>query len=758
MAMPAEALPLLHSFQHSVLNSLNSTTASISQTRQAHAHILKTGLFNDTHLATKLLSHYARNMCFADASLVLDLVPVPDIFSFSTLIYAFSKFHQFHFVLSTFSRMLARGLTSDSRILPSAVKACAGLSALKPGRQVHGIASVSGFDSDGFVQSSLVHMYVKCNRINDARRVFDRMSEPDVVSWSALVAAYARRGCVDEAKRLFNVMGNSGVEPNLVTWNGMIAGLNHCGMYSEAVLMFLEMHLRGFKPDGTSISSVLSAVGDLEDLAIGIQIHGYVIKQGFRSDKCVTSALIDMYGKCSCTSEMSRVLYDMDHLDVGSCNALISGLSRNGEVETSLREFRQFKDQGMELNVISWTSMIACCSQNGRDMEALELFRQMLIAGVKPNSVTIPCLLPACGNIAALMHGKATHCFSLRRGISTDVYVGSALVDMYAKCGRIQASRKCFDGIPTKNIVCWNAVIAGYAMHGKAKEAMEIFGLMEKSGQKPDVVSFTCVLSACSQRGLTEEGSYYFNSMSSKYGVEARVEHYACMVTLLSRAGKLEQAYAMIKSMPVSPDACVWGALLSSCRVHNNVGLGEIAAEKLFELEPKNPGNYVLLSNIYASKGMWDEVDGVRDMMKNMGLRKNPGCTWIVVKNKVHMLLAGDKSHPQMNQIIEKMDKLSMEMKKSGYCPEINFVLQDVEEQDKEQILCGHSEKLAVVLGLLNTPPGYPLQVIKNLRICGDCHVVIKFISSFERRDIFVRDTNRFHHFKDGTCSCGDYW
>ena len=758
MSLSVEALPLFRSFQNSIFNCLNSTTAPLSQTRQAHAHILKTGFFNDTHLASKLLSHYANNMCFADASLVLDLVPEPRLFSFSTLIYSFSKLHQFQHALSTFSRMLTRGLMPDNRVLPSAVKACAGLSALKPGRQVHGIASVSGFDSDCFVQSSLVHMYVKCNQINDARKVFDGMSEPDVVTWSALVGAYARQGCVDEAKSLFSEMRDSGVEPNLVSWNGMISGFNHSGLYSEAVLMFLDMHLRGFEPDGTSVCSVLPAVGDLKDLVMGIQIHGYGIKQGLGSDKCVSSALIDMYGKCSCTSDMSQVFDEMDHMDVGSCNALISGLSRNGHVESSLKLFRQFKDQGMELNVVSWTSMIACCSQNGRDIEALELFREMQIAGVKPNSVTIPCLLPACGNIAALMHGRAAHCFSLRRGISTDVYVGSALIDMYAKCGRIQASRLCFDGIPRRNLVCWNAVIAGYAMHGKAKEAMEIFDLMQRNGQKPDAISFTCVLSACSQSGLTEEGLHYFNSMSSKYGIEARVEHYGCVVTLLGRAGKLDQAYDMIRSMPLIPDGCVWGALLSSCRVHNNVSLGEVAAKKLFELEPSNPGNYILLSNIYASKAMWKEVDRVRDIMKNKGLRKNPGCSWIEVKNTVHMLLAGDKSHPQMTQIIEKLDKLSMEMKKSGYFPETNFVLQDVEEQDKEQILCGHSEKLAVVFGLLNTPPGYPLQVIKNLRICVDCHVVIKFISSFERREIFVRDTNRFHHFKDGACSCGDYW
>lgn len=407
---------------------------------------------------------------------------------------------------------------------------------------------------------------------------------------------------------------------------------------------------------------------------------------------------------------------------------------------------------------MSWTSVIACCSQNGKDMDALELFREMQLEGVKPNSVTIPCLLPACGNIAALTYGKAAHCFSLRTGIFDNVYVGSALIDMYANCGKLHLSRLCFDQLSVRNLVCWNAIMSGYAMHGKAKETIEIFDMMQRSGQKPDVISITCVLSACSQNGLTDEGWHYFNSMPKEHGIEPRLEHYACMVTLLGRAGKLEEAYSLIYEMPMEPDACIWGSLLSSCRVHNNIGLGEIAAEKLFVLEPRNPGNYVILSNIYATKAMWSQVDRVRDMMNQKGLRKNPGCSWIEVKNKVHMLLAGDKSHPQRGQIVEKLNKLSMEMKNSGQFPNFNFVLQDVEEQDKEQILCGHSEKLAVAFGLLNTPPGSSLSIIKNLRICGDCHAVIKFISGFERREIFVRDTNRFHHFKDGHCSCGDYW
>ncbi|KAK7314719.1 hypothetical protein VNO77_33246 [Canavalia gladiata] len=743
---------------HAISQCLNSTTAYLLQARQAHANILKLGLFSDTYLTTRLLSIYANNLSFSEVNLLLSSLPHPTLFSFSAVIHAFARSFHFNHVLRTLSQMGSRGLVPDGYLLPTAMKACAGLRFLKQGKQVHAFASVSGFASDSIVMSSLVHMYLKCDQIGDAHKLFDRMPDRDVVVWSAMIASYSRHGLVDKAKELFSKMRNEGVEPNLVSWNGMVAGFNNNGLYDEAVMMFRMMLLDGFWPDGSTVSCVLPAVGYLEDMVMGAQIHGYVIKQGLESDKFVVSALIDMYGKCGHASEMSQVFDEVHEMEIGSLNAFLTGLSRNGMVDTALEVFKKFKDQEIELNVVTWTSIIASCSQNGKDMEALELFRDMQADGVEPNAVTIPSLIPACGNISALTHGKEIHCFSLRKGIFDDVYVGSALIDMYAKCGRIQLSRHCFDILSAPNLVSWNAVMNGYAMHGKAKETIEMFHMMQQSGHKPDSITFTCVLSACAQNGLTEEGWHYYNSMSKEHGVEPKMEHYACMVTLLSRVGRLEEAYSIIKEMPFQPDACIWGALLSSCRVHNNLSLGEIAAEKLFPLEPDNPGNYILLSNIYASKGMWDEENTIREAMKRKGLRKNPGYSWIEVGHKVHMLLAGDQSHPQMKEILEKLDKLNMEMKKSGYFPKTNFVLQDVEEHDKEQILCGHSEKLAVVLGLLNTSPGQPLQVIKNLRICDDCHAVIKVISRLEGREIFVRDTNRFHHFKDGACSCGDFW
>jgi len=465
-----------------------------------------------------------------------------------------------------------------------------------------------------------------------------------------------------------------------------------------------------------------------------------------------------MYGKCGRADEIVRVFDESCHMDVASCNALVAGLSRNSQVSEALRLFREFVARGVELNVVSWTSIVACCAQNGRDLEAVDLFREMQAQGIEPNSVTIPCVLPAFANVAALMHGRSAHCFVLRKGFFHDIYVGSALVDMYAKCGRVRDGRKIFDAMPSRNVVSWNAMIGGYAMHGEAASAVQLFHSMLKCKQKPDMVTFTCVLAACSQAGLTEEGRRYFNEMQKEHGISPRMEHYACMVTLLGRAGKLDEAYDLISDMPFEPDGCIWGSLLGSCRGYGNVDLAEVAAEKLFYLEPQNAGNYVLLSNIYASKKVWEGVNRVREMMKGVGLKKEKGCSWIEIKKKVHMLLAGDNSHPMIAAITEKLKQLNIEMRRLGFAPSTYFVLHDVEEQEKDDILAVHSEKLAVALGLISTSPGTPIRVIKNLRICDDCHEAMKFISSFEGRELSVRDTNRFHHFTDGKCSCGDYW
>lgn len=342
--------------------------------------------------------------------------------------------------------------------------------------------------------------------------------------------------------------------------------------------------------------------------------------------------------------------------------------------------------------------------------------------------------------------------------LEDSVVVGTSIVDMYCKCGRVEMARKAFDRMNMKNVKSWTAMVAGYGMHGRAKEAMEVFYEMIRSGDKPNYITFVSVLAACSHAGLLKEGRHWFNRMKSEFNVEPGIEHYSCMVDLLGRAGYLNEAYRLILEMKVKPDFIIWGSLLGACRIHKNVELGEISARKLFQLDPSSCGYYVLLSNIYADAGRWDEVERMRILMKSRGLLKTPGYSIVELKGRVHVFLVGDKEHPQHEKIYEYLDKLNVKLQALGYMPNLTSVLHDVDEEEKGMVLRVHSEKLAVCFGIMNSVPGSVIHIIKNLRICGDCHIAIKFISKAVNREIVVRDSKRFHHFKDGMCSCGDYW
>lgn len=343
-------------------------------------------------------------------------------------------------------------------------------------------------------------------------------------------------------------------------------------------------------------------------------------------------------------------------------------------------------------------------------------------------------------------------------GFEDNVFVGTSLIDMYCKCGRVEMARKAFDCMKGKNVKSWTAMVAGYGMHGRAREALDVFYDMIGVGVKPSYVTFVSVLAACSHAGLLEEGWHWFNKMTDQFGIEPGVEHYGCMVDLLARAGRLTEAYNLIKGMKVRPDFVVWGSLLGACRTHKNVELAEICARNLFELDPENCGYYVLLSNLYADAGRWDDMERLRISMKNRKLVKTPGFSLVELRGRVHVFLVGDREHPQHKEVYKYLDELSVKLQEAGYVPNMASVLHDVDEEEKEMALRVHSEKLAVAFGIMNSVPGSTIQVIKNLRVCSDCHTVIKLTSKIVNREIVVRDSKRFHHFKDGLCSCGDYW
>lgn len=470
----------------------------------------------------------------------------------------------------------------------------------------------------------------------------------------------------------------------------------------------------------------LSASARVPDLGITAGIHALVAKIGLDTSAGVANTMLDAYAKGGCSDlGAARKLFDM-----------------------------------MERNVVSWNTMIALYAQNGLSAEALKLYSKMLTVGdgVRCNAVTLSAVLLACAHGGAIQTGKCIHNQVVRMGLEDNVYVGTAVVDMYSKCGKVQMALRAFQKIKEKNILSWSAMIGGYGMHGYGQEALDVFSEMRRSGLKPNYITFISVLAACSHAGLLNEGRYWYNSMKNEFGIEPGVEHNGCMVDLLGRAGCLDEAYGLIKDMKVKPDAAMWGALLSACRIHKNVELAEISAKRLFELDPTNSGHYVLLSNIYAEAGMWKDVERMRVLVKIRGIEKPPGYSSVELKGKTHLFYVGDKNHPQHKEIYAYLEKLLEKMREAGYVPNTSSVLHDLDEEEKESMLRIHSEKLAVAFALMNSVKGSVIYVIKNLRVCTDCHRAMKIITTLTGREIVVRDMQRFHHFKDGLCSCGDYW
>lgn len=373
-------------------------------------------------------------------------------------------------------------------------------------------------------------------------------------------------------------------------------------------------------------------------------------------------------------------------------------------------------------------------------------------------------VLSSCGQLGALESGRWVHSY-IENGkigggvVEVEVRVGTALVDMYCKCGSLEDARKVFDRIVGRDVVAWNSMIMGYAVHGFSEEALELFCEMRGVGVKPSHVTFIAPLTACGHSGLVSKGWEVFNLMKDEYGMEPKIEHFGCKVNLLGRAGRLQEAYDLVRGMKIDPDPVMWGTLLWACRLHNNISLGQEIAEFLLSHNLATAGTYVLLSNIYDAAGNWIGAAKVRSLMKDSGVEKEPGCSIIEVNSRVHEFLAGDLRHPKSKDIYLMLEEMNCWLKTNGYAPKTDVVLHDLGEEQKELSLEVHSQKLALAFGLISsTRPGTTIKIVKNLRVCSDCHAVMKMISGITGRKIITRDRNRFHHFENGSCSCGDYW
>ncbi|KAK4775688.1 hypothetical protein SAY87_023649 [Trapa incisa] len=390
--------------------------------------------------------------------------------------------------------------------------------------------------------------------------------------------------------------------------------------------------------------------------------------------------------------------------------------------------------------------------------EALSLFVKMLTCGVRPNEMTAVAVIIACANSGALYQGKWIHRYILKNGLKMNVFVATALIDMYSKCGCLDLAYQLFDKMPHRDILSYNAMIGGFAIHGHGHRALELFDKMKHEGLMPDNTTFVVTLCACSHVGLVEEGRRVFRSIKEDSGIDPKMEHYGCLVDLLGRSGQLEEALETVQSMPMKPNAVLWRSLLGAARVQVNLEIGEVALKNLLQLEPEISGNYVLLSNMYAASSRWDDASKVRQSMKDHGIDKVPGMSLVEIDGTIHEFLTGDRAHPNSMEIYYKLEEINGLLQEHGHRARTRTVMFDIEEEEKEDALSYHSERLAIAFALITMEPGIPIRITKNLRVCEDCHAITKLISVIYEREIIVRDRIRFHDFKGGACSCSDHW
>ncbi|KAB2631751.1 pentatricopeptide repeat-containing protein [Pyrus ussuriensis x Pyrus communis] len=678
----------------------------------------------------------------------------------------------------------------DSTSLAQTIQTYARTKQLHRGKELHAQLLRNEYPLCIFLANHLLNMYSKCGEVDYALKLFDTMRQRNLVSWTAMITGFSQNLRFSETLETFSQMRVAGEKPtqfafasviracvflgsieigrmmhsltlklglacelfvgsnladmywkcgvtvdackvfeempfkDAVSWTSMIDGYAKSGDSEAALLTYKKMIVDGIVIDQHVLCTALNACSALKDCKFGKCLHSTVLKLGLQTEVSVGNALTDMYAKAGDMESASDVFrIDSECRNIVSSTSLINGYVEMDEIEKAFSLF---------VDLHSW--------------------------GVEPNEFTFSSLIKACANQAALDQGIQLHTQAIKLNLDRHPFISTVLVDMYGKCGLLDDSTQVFHEIANPNEVAWNSLLGVLALHGLGKEASETFNRMVQRGVKPNAITFISLLIGCSHAGLVKDGLNYFYSMEKTYGIVPRDEHYSCVIDLLGRAGRLKEAEEFINSMPIQPNAFGWCSFLGACRIHGDKERGKLAAEKLMHLEPENIGAHILLSNIYAKEQQWEDVRGVRKMLRDGTMKKLPGYSWVDVGNKTHIFGAEDWSHPRKKEIYEKLDTLLDQIKKAGYDPQTDSIPHDMDDTEKEKVLHHHSERIAIAFALISMPAGKPIIVKKNIRVCLDCHSAIKCISKVVGRKIIVRDNSRFHHFAGGQCSCGDYW
>ncbi|KAI4349232.1 hypothetical protein L6164_009849 [Bauhinia variegata] len=565
----------------------------VRQAKQLHARLVMLSVVPDNFLASKLINFYAKSNYLCEARKVFDAIPQKNIFSWNAMIIGYSLRGVFHDALKLFSSLaFSTDVTPDHFTVTGVLKALASsYSNSNFAKEIHCFVLRQGLDWDICVVNSLITYYSRCDKLGLARTIFDTMPNRDLVSWNSMIAGYSQSGFYGECKQLYlHMLDSAGLSPNEVT-----------------------------------LVSVLQACGQSNDLIFGIEVHRLVNEGQIKMDISLCNALIGMYAKCGSLDYALELFEGMSERDGVSYSSIISGYMVYGFVHKALAIFREMKNPGLSV----WNAVISGMAQNNHHEQVLDLVQEMHSHGSRPNTVTLSSILPTISYCSNLRAGKEIHSYAIRRSYDQNIYVATAIIDTYAKLGFIHGAQRVFDQSEDRSLILWTAIISAYSAHGNANLALHLYNEMLDIGILPDPVTLTAVLSACAHSGLVDEAWKIFDSMSSNYGIQPLVEHHACMVSVLSRAGRLSEAAQFISKMSIKPSAKVWGALLNGASVHGDVEMGKFACDHLFEIEPENTGNYVIMANLYSKAGKWEEADKVRERMKQIGLKKIRGSSWI---------------------------------------------------------------------------------------------------------------------------------
>ncbi|KAL5573027.1 hypothetical protein UlMin_022624 [Ulmus minor] len=655
---------------------------------QLHVDVIKFGL--DINVGFALVDLYVKCGVIELAEKVFFYMPEKSAESWNVLLDGFALMGKWEEVLILFNRVKQLDLKFGKFTLLTVIKSCARLGDLSGGQVLHTLLIKNGCEFDKFLSSCLLDMYSKCGLADDALKIFERIRNPNVVAWSAMINCLDQQGQSREAAELFCLMRRTNVHPNQFTfaimvssatnmgdhhhgesihacvlkygfesdyyvcnaliimymrfglfqngwrvfdvvsmkdialWNALLSGLCDGEACDQGPSVFKQLIAEGFRPDVFTFVSILRSCSSCLSLDFGKQVHAHIVKNNLNKNSSVGTVLVSMYIKGSPFEDAADVVLRL-----------------------------------IDKDLLTWTVLISSYAQTDQGEQAMKYLNQMRQEGFKPNQFTISSCLNGCSSLTMLACGRQLHSLALRAGLSSDVYVASSLVDMYAKCRCIDDAEAVFEGLAARSKVSWNTIILAYSQHGFGKKALKAFNRMSDEGFVPDEITFIGVLSACSHLGLVHEGKMHFNSLNKDYGITPSIEHCACMVSILSRVGKFSEVERFIKERKLTDNSLIWETILWACKIHGNVEFGERAAKRLLELEPTMDYNCIMLSHIYAANGRWDDVAKVRELMSKREIKKEPGCSWLEVDAQIHAFLAQDESHPTIKEIRQTLEGLN---------------------------------------------------------------------------------------------------